>query len=265
MLRHSSSSPRSADNYSVKTHEILYRLTALEWNQLQNAETLADLQEELEDVADVQLVEPDKLKISATSDSWVARHTIHEEERKQQRKEQRSKSNIGGSVDSVDSQNGVTYIDWDELIQRVKQFFESAHGDVIMQGWLMKKMEFRNWKKRWVVIRKDARIDYYSTTKTGKRKGIIDLSNMLGVREVFHKHIDAANADKEFVFEIENADRKVRFACTNRQDMKLWVRTIQENCVYIKRERAHSWESDDDELVFTEKKVKRYMIDPIIV
>ena len=218
---------------------------------------LADLQEELEDVADVQLVKPNKLKISATSDSWVARHTIVEEERKREH------------LESVLTENEMiprtfsSYVDWDELIQRVKQFFESAHGDVIMQGWLQKKMEFRNWKKRWVVIRKDLRMDYYSTTKTDKKRGTINMGNMLGVREIFN--FGAMNADKDFVFEVENADRKVRFACTSKEEMRLWVKTIQEHCVYIKRERANSWESDDDELVFADKKAKRFMIDPIIV
>ncbi len=60
-----------------KKHEILMTLTTLQWNELQDAETFADLQEELEEIADIQLIEPNKLKIIATSEAWVLRHIIN--------------------------------------------------------------------------------------------------------------------------------------------------------------------------------------------
>ena len=242
MLKIQSSSSSSAlSGKNKQKREILYKLTKLEWKQLQDADTLADLQEELEDIADVQLVQPNKLRISATSDSWVIRHTIHED---------------------ADMSN--TYIDWDEMIQSVKQFFEKAHGDVIMQGWLLKKMEIRNWKKRWVVIKKNMTMEYYVNTKADKRRGVINLANMISVRERF-MHYDTLKNEPECVFEIENGDRKVRFACSNKDDLRLWIKTIQENCRYLKTKRRNSEDSDGDEPLWIEKRVRREMIDPIIV
>lgn len=263
------SSNRSLNGNKHQKHEILYTLTKLEWKQLQDADTLADLQEELEEIADIQLVEPNKLKIIATSDSWVARHTVVDKtdiERRAARNGQ-----LYGGYDDIDNRkytitDANTYIDWDEMIQKVKKFFERAHGDVIMQGWLLKKMEFRNWKKRWVVIKKDMKIDYYLTTKTDKKRGTINLANLKGVREIFIGQYDLMKSESNYVFEIENAERNpVRFACQTKEELKLWLKSIQENCKYIKTERANSADSDGDEHLYTEKRVKKEMIDPIIV
>jgi len=242
----SNSNSNSTKKKMNEHHEILYKLTKLEWNELLNTETLADLQEELEDIADIQLMQDNKLRIIATSDCWVARHTVN---------------------DIMDTKQNSVIIDWDEMIEKIKLFFERAHGDVIKQGWLLKKMEFRNWKKRWVVIKKDHKIDYYLNTKQDKKRGSINLSNMKGVREIFLGQYDVLKVEPDFVFEVENNDRKIKFACSNKQELKKWITAIQENSIYVKNERRKNSQDSDscDEPLYTDKKQSKLMIDPIIL
>ena len=258
MLEHSAaataSSPHAYASGGVERPCVLLKLTVLEWSQLQRSETRADLQEELEEVADVELVPPDKLKIAATSEWWLARHTVVE-----------SKAQAQGTQSQ--SAQYSSYVDWDPIVQRVRSFFSASCGDVARQGWLRKKMEFRSWKRRWVVVRKAPalQLDYYLATDTDKRRGTLNLANLIGVRQLMVGQYDVMKAEPHFVFEIENADRKVRFAAESKQELQLWIKTVEDNCRYVKTQSADSDESDGDDAMYIERRPVLEMIDPIIV
>lgn len=231
-------------NKRTNRHELLMNVSAIQWKELSNVSTFADLQELLEDVVNLQLQAPDKLKLVVISQLYVQ------------------------PLD--DSQN--MNVDWTSILNRIQAFFDKAHGNIIMQGFLFKKLQWRKWSTRYVILRLDLKLEWYLTKYAQKCRGFLDLRGLIGVRKIVGGgEYEIVEEESNFLFEVETKERTVLFACDTIEELQTWTDNIQKYSIYSKPERgisgSSSLTSDDMEFVIYESSVQKRkpkMIEPVI-
>ena len=146
-------------------------------------------------------------------------------------------------LQSIDTQNSSFEVNWTEIIEKMKEFFNRVHGDIVKIGWLLKKMEWRNWKKRWCILNEKMRkLEWYESKNDDKCKGFLLLVNVIAVREINYLHFNGSSRITEqpdWIFEIETRERKIRFACQSKEELNDWMRNLQ-TVSHFQRRRASS-------------------------
>ena len=275
-LKTTSSSNDFGPNVSEQT--LFMYLNKLEWKQLNSGDRLADLQEEFEDIADIRLLPPNTVKITVISQTWIKRHTLRSQSTLKFSTSDFKDINDSSSMDlynddddnenddlnnifelqqsiparhmkSVDTQHTSIQVNWSEIIDKLKHFLSAeSHGDILKSSWLLKKLEWRNWKKRWCMLHFNGKLEWYENKNSDKIRGSMMLNNVLSIREISYLHfnglLDRNIHAPDWIFEIETLERKLRFACESKYQLNDWIKKLQSVAKYQKndamRRRASS-------------------------